>query len=139
MAPADLEISSDPTRIDVDLVHAFLNTTYWAAGRSRQVVERAIANSLCFGGYMSGRQVAFGRVVTDYAVFGYLSDIFVIPEFRGQGIGTRLVLAMMEHPDVAELKVVLLRTRDAHELYRPFGFRELPAPEEMMARWPARR
>ena len=135
MSATDLEISSDTTRVDVDLVHRFLGTTYWAEGRPREVVERSIANSLCFGGYISGRQVAFGRVVTDYAVFGYLSDIFVIPEFRGQGIGRRLVRAMLEHPDVAGLKVVLLRTRDAHGVYRPFGFKELPDPGEMMGRY----
>jgi ribosomal protein S18 acetylase RimI-like enzyme len=127
-----LEISTDPARVDVALVHEFLRTTYWAEGRPREVVERSIANSLCFGGYLPGGQIAFGRVITDRALFGYLSDIFVLPAYRGRGVGTALVRAMMEHPDVAPLKVVLLRTRDAHGLYRQFGFRELPAPDEMM-------
>ncbi len=135
MTPADLQISTDRSRLDVDLVHRFLSSSYWAEGRPRDVVERTIANSLCFGAYTADRQIAFGRVVTDGAIFGYLADIFVIPEFRGRGVGKALVRAMLEHPDVAGLKVVLLRTRDAHGLYRQFGFRDLPAPGEMMGRY----
>jgi GNAT superfamily N-acetyltransferase len=135
MVPADLEISTDNARLDVDLIHDFLNTIYWAEGRSRALVERTIANSLCFGAYADGRQIAFGRVITDRAVFGYLADIFVIPEFRGRGIGKALVRAMVQHPDIAGLKVVLLRTRDAHGLYRQFGFDELHAADEMMGRY----
>jgi len=86
MLPNDLEISTDPGRIDVDLVHRFLTTSYWAEGRTREVVERSIAHSICFGAFTGGRQVAFGRVITDRAVYGYLADIFVVPEFRGRGI-----------------------------------------------------
>jgi GNAT superfamily N-acetyltransferase len=134
MAHDDLEISTDRSRIDLDLVHAFLSTSYWAQGRSREVVERSIANSICFGAYTEGRQVAFGRVVTDRAVFGYMADIFVVPEFRGRGISKALVRAMLDHPDVAGLKGILLRTRDAHGLYRQFGFAPLQGPDEMMMR-----
>ena len=135
MLPADLEISSDPSRIDVELVHDFLHSSYWAEGRPREVVERSIANSICFGAYTSGRQVAFGRVITDHAVFGYLADVFVVPEFRGRGISKALVRATLDHPDVAALKTVLLRTRDAQGLYEPFGFGPLPSPGEMMVRY----
>ena len=135
MLPPDLEISTDNARLDVDLIHDFLNTTYWAEGRSRALVERTIANSLCFGAYADGRQIAFGRVITDRAVFGYLADIFVIPDFRGRGIAKALVRAMLEHPDIAGLRVVLLRTRDAHGLYRQFGFALLKAADEMMGRY----
>ena len=137
MLPADLEISTDPTRIDVDLVHRFLSTSYWAEGRSREVVERAIAHSICFGAYTSGRQVAFGRVVTDRAVYGYLADIFVVPEFRGLGISKRLIRAMLDHPDVARLNGIHLRTRDAHGLYAQFGFAPVANAHELMARYKA--
>jgi GNAT superfamily N-acetyltransferase len=135
MLPDDLEISTDPARIDVDLVHRFLSTSYWAEGRPREVVERSIAHSICFGAYASGRQVAFGRVVTDRAVFAYFADIFVVPAFRGRGISKQLIGAMLAHPDVASLNSVHLRTRDAHGLYAQFGFVPVGNAEEMMARY----
>jgi GNAT superfamily N-acetyltransferase len=135
MLPDDLEISTDPARIDVDLVHRFLSTSYWAEGRPREVVERSIANSISFGAYTSGRQVAFGRVVTDRAVFAYFADIFVVPAFRGRGISKQLIGAMLAHPDVASLNSVHLRTRDAHGLYAQFGFVPVGNAEEMMARY----
>jgi len=133
MLPADLEISTDPARIDVDLVHGFLSASYWAQGRSRETVERSIANSICFGAYASGRQAAFGRAVTDRAVFAYLADIFVVPELRGRGIAKALVRAILDHPDVAGLKI-MLRTRDTQGFYAQFGFVPLPDPGEMMGR-----
>ena len=134
MLPPDLEISTDPARIDVDMVHRFLTTSYWAEGRSREVVERSIAHSISFGAYTAGCQIAFGRVVTDRAVFAYLADIFVVPEFRGCGVSKRLVRAMLDHPDLATVKGIHLRTRDAHGLYAQFGFTPLDNPEEMMVR-----
>jgi len=82
-----------------------------------------------------GAQIAFGRVVTDYAVIGYVADVFVLPEFRGRGVGKALVRAIVEHPDVAGLQVVLLRSTDAQPLYSPFGFAAVPRPEEMMGRY----
>ena len=135
MALSDLEISTDPARIDIDLVHSFLATSYWAEGRSREVVERSIAHSICFGAYTAGRQVAFGRVVTDRAVFGYFADIFVVPEYRRRGISKRLVQAMLDHPDVARLNGIQLRTRDAHGLYAQFGFAPVANAHELMARY----
>jgi GNAT superfamily N-acetyltransferase len=135
MDSPELEISTDPSRLDVEMIHAFLATSYWAAGRSREMIDRSIANSIAFGGYVAGRQVAFGRVVTDRAVFGHLADIFVIPEFRGRGISKRLVATMLEHPDVACLPGIQLRTRDAHGLYARFGFARVPNPGELMARY----
>jgi len=134
MTPLDIDISTDPARLDVDLIHAYLTTSYWAQGRSRETVERSIQHSLCFGAYQGGRQVGFGRVITDFAVFAYLADIFVVPEFEGRGIGKAIVRAMTADPRLQGLPLMLLRTRDAHGLYRQFGFDTLPRPEEMMAR-----
>ena len=133
MLPAALEISTDPTRIDLDLVHAFLSSSYWAQGRTREVVERSITNSIAFGAYTAGRQVAFARVITDRSVFAYLADVFVVPEFRGHGISKALLRAILAHPDVASLPLILLRTLDAHGLYAQFGFEPVPRPGELMA------
>jgi len=137
MLPADIEVSTDRARLDVSLIEQFLNTSYWATGRPRDVIERSIAHSLCFGVYTAGRQIGFGRVITDYAVFGYLADVFVLPEFRGRGVGKHLMKAIVEHPDVRRLTLLLLRTRDAHQLYTQFGFTTPDKPEELMARWSA--
>jgi GNAT superfamily N-acetyltransferase len=130
---AEFEISTDPARLDIDLIHRFLETSYWAKGRRRTVVERSLRNSLCFGVYLAGRQVAFARVVSDRAVFAYLMDVFVIPEFRGRGISKALMRSVLDHPDLQNLRVFLLATRDAHDLYTQFGFRSLAHPERWMA------
>jgi GNAT superfamily N-acetyltransferase len=130
---AEFEISTDPARLDIDLIHSFLATSYWANGRRRSVVERSIRNSLCFGVYRAGRQVAFARVVSDRAVFAYLMDVFVLPEFRGRGISKALMRSVLGHPDLQNLRVFLLATRDAHDLYAQFGFRPLAHPERWMA------
>jgi GNAT superfamily N-acetyltransferase len=129
---AELEISTDPTRLDVELIHRFLETAYWAKGRRRSVIERSIRNSLCFGVYLARRQVAFARVVSDRAVFAYLMDVFVLPEFRGRGISKALMHSVFGHPDLQNLRVFLLATRDAHKLYAQFGFRPLAHPERWM-------
>jgi GNAT superfamily N-acetyltransferase len=130
---AELEISTDPARLDIDMIHGFLQNSYWAKGRRRSVVERSITNSLCFGVYQAGRQVAFARVVSDRAVFAYLMDVFVIPECRGRGIAKALMRSVVGHPELQNLRVFLLATRDAHDLYTKFGFRPLAAPERWMA------
>jgi GNAT superfamily N-acetyltransferase len=133
--PPEYEVSCDPARIDVALVHDFLARSYWATGRSRDVVERSIRNSLCFGVYKSGEQVAFGRVITDRAVFAYLADVFVVPSSRGLGISKVLLRAILDHPDLQNLRAFLLATNDAHGLYEQFGFRPLPEPRRLMARY----
>jgi GNAT superfamily N-acetyltransferase len=131
-------ISTERSRLDVDLIHRFLDSSYWAEGRPREVVERSIRHSLCFGVYdgagKDARQVAFARVITDCAVFGYIADVFVVPEYRGRGVAKGLMRAILAHPDVQGLKVLLLRTRDAHGLYAQFGFGALPRADEMMTR-----
>jgi GNAT superfamily N-acetyltransferase len=129
----EIEISTDQARLDIDVIHGFLQTSYWAQGRRRMVVERAIRNSLCFGVYVAGRQVAFARVVSDRAVFAYLMDVFVVPEYRGRGISKVLMRAVLDHPDLQNLRVFLLGTQDAHGLYEQFGFRALAQPELWMS------
>ena len=129
----EFEISTEPSRLDLEVIHGFLRTSYWAEGRPRAVVERAIEHSLCFGVYLEGRQVAFARVVSDRAVFAYLMDVFVIPEFRGRGISKTLMRAVLDHPELQGLRVFLLGTRDAHGLYAKFGFRPLEEPSRWMA------
>jgi GNAT superfamily N-acetyltransferase len=131
------EISSDPARLDIDLIHRFLSEeSYWAKGRDRAIVERSIANSIPFGLYLDGRQVGFARVVTDRATFAWLADVFVLPEHRGRGIGKRLVETVLTHPELQGMKRWLLGTADAHELYRRFGLEEIPANSPLMARHP---
>jgi len=130
----DMTISTDRSLLDVDVIERALNDSYWAAGRPREVIERSIANSLCFGVYTTGRQIAFARVITDCAVFAYLSDVFVVPEYRGQGVGKALIRAILAHESVQGLTVFLLRTRDAHGLYAQFGFEAVNQPDELMVR-----
>lgn len=128
-----VEISTDRSRLDVDLVHGFLSTSYWAAGRSREVVQRSLENSLCFGAYAEGRQVGFARVITDSATFAYLADVFVVPEARGRGISKLLVARILAAPELQGLNV-WLKTRDAHRLYERFGFKVVESPENVLVR-----
>jgi len=129
---APLEVSADAARLDLDLIHAFLTESYWAAGRSRAIVEKSIRNSLCFGAYVGDEQVAFARVITDEATFAYLADVFVVPEWRGRGISKRLIREVLDHPGLTGIGI-LLRTRDAHDLYRRFGFEPCKDPERFMS------
>lgn len=132
---SELEISTDPARLDRELVWEQLaNHSYWAQGRSRERVERSIANSLVFGAYLGGRQVGFARVVTDRATFAWLCDVFVVESERSRGIGKRLIEAVVAHPDLQGLRRFHLATRDAHGLYARFGFTPLAQPERHMER-----
>ena len=129
-------ISTDPALLQVDVIHNFLsNTSYWAHGRPLKVVKTSIENSLCFGVYADGKQVGFARIVTDYATFAWLCDVFILPEQRGHGLGKWLVDCVVAHPAMAALKRMVLATQDAHELYRRYGdFETLPNPEYWMVR-----
>jgi GNAT superfamily N-acetyltransferase len=127
-----LIISTDPARLDLDAIHAFLATSYWAAGIPREVVERAVRHSLCFGAYEGGRQVGFARVITDHATFAYLCDVYVQPSHRGQSVGKRLMAAIMAEPTLQGLRRWTLFTRDAHGLYERFGFGPARFPERLM-------
>jgi GNAT superfamily N-acetyltransferase len=121
--PGGYEVSTDPERLDLGFIHAYLKNAYWSPRISRQVVERSIANSLPFGLYgPSGEQAGFARAVTDYATYGYLGDVFVVDEHRGRGLGKFLVTCLLEHPELQGLRRWALTTRDAHGLYSRFGF-----------------
>ena len=132
------EISTDPARLDLDVVHGFLSTSYWSPGVPRETVERAARGSLAFGVYdVSGdrsRQVGYARVITDRATFAYLADVFVLPEHRGQGLARWLVETIVAHPELQGLRRWMLVTRDAHGLYERVGFAPLATPERVMER-----
>ena len=129
---SDIEISTDPTRIDVSLVHDFLSKSYWAEGRPVDVVERSIRNSLCFGAYSEGHQIAFARLITDRATFAYLADVFVIPEFRGRGISKLLLEEILKHSALKGVRLIRLATKDAHGLYEQYGFKRMTDPDRTM-------
>ena len=134
-------LSTDPARLQIGIIHEYLSRhSYWAQGRPLEVVRRSIDNSLCYGIYRTdaeGReqQVAFARVVTDYSTFAWLCDVFVLESERGEGLGKWLVESVVSHPDLQNIRRLLLATRDAHELYRKYGaFENLPSPERWMIR-----
>ena len=134
-ARGDYQISTDKTRFDLNLIHDFLNNeSYWATGRSLETIKRSIEHSLSFGIYKGERQVGFARVVTDYATFGWLADVFILEEFRGEGLSKWLMEVILAHPDLQGFRRWTLATKDAHELYRKFGFTELKRPERWMER-----
>jgi N-acetylglutamate synthase-like GNAT family acetyltransferase len=130
--PSGLEITTDPARIDFTVVYDFISHSYWGEGRARETVERSIRNSLCFSAHCDQKQVAFARVISDYATFAYLADVFVVPEFRGRGVSKALMRAIQAHSQLQNIRVFMLRTRDAHGLYAQFGFKPLTKPEWVM-------
>jgi len=126
-------ITTDRTRLDLDLIHAFLTNCYWAKGIPRETVERSIEHALCFGIYDgSGAQVGFARVITDFATIAYLGDVFVLESHRGRGLGKWMMESIMQHPAVQGLRRWILLTRDAHGLYQQFGFTPLKAADRYM-------
>ena len=129
---AEIEISTDPARLDIPLIHRVLSNSYWAKGRSVGVVEKSIRNSLCFGAYLDGVQIAFARLITDRAVFAYLADVFVVPESQGRGISKMLLEEILAHPDITGLKLIRLATRDAHGLYEKYGFESTTNSDKTM-------
>lgn len=140
MQPAILEvrkgdylISTDPSRLDLETIHNFLShQSYWAPGIPKGIVQKSLENSLNFGLYHGDRQIGLVRVVSDYATFAYVSDVFVLPEARGQGLSKWLMSAVMAHPSLQGLRRWSLVTSDAHSLYARFGFTSLHNPERYM-------
>ena len=123
----NIEISTDPSRLDLDTIHRWLSEeTYWARGRSRELMQRSFDNSICFGAYLGDRQVGFARVVTDRATFAWMADVFIAGEHRGRGYGKALVAAVLAYPELQGLRRWLLATKDAHGLYAQNGFDVVP-------------
>lgn len=129
----EFEISTDRARLNLDVVHGFLSNSYWAKGIPRDLVKRSVENSLCFGVYKGGGQIGFARVISDFATFAYLADVFVLPEERGKGVSKILVQTILSHPDLQGLRRFMLATLDAHGLYAKFGFEPLDHPERFLA------
>lgn len=128
----DFEVTTDPARIDLALVHNFLTNSYWAKGVPLETVRRSISYSLCFGIYQGLRQVGFARAITDRATFAYLADVFVLDSHRRRGLSKWLMKCIMGHPDLQGLRRWSLITRDAHGLYQRFGFKALANPDRWM-------
>lgn len=129
---APFSITTDPARIDLEAVHAYLSRSYWAEGIPRDLVARSIAGSIPFGIFKGTAQVGFARVITDSATFAYLADVYVLEEYRGQGLSKWLMEVILAHPGLQGLRRFLLATRDAHGLYAQFGFTPLARPEAFM-------
>ncbi|HVY66326.1 MAG TPA: GNAT family N-acetyltransferase [Gammaproteobacteria bacterium] len=125
-------VTNDVARLDRDVIWRFLGASYWAENIPRAVVDKSIEGSLCFGLLDGDRQIGFARVVTDRATLAYLADVFVLPEYRGQGLGKWLIECVVSHPELQGLRRWILGTRDAHGLYRQFGFTPLKRPEIFM-------
>ena len=132
----EYSISTDRARLNLDLIHNYLSSeSYWASGRSRDVVQRSIENSLSFGIYQGHEQVGFARIVTDYATFAWVADAFVLPEHRGRGLSKWLMEIIIAHPQLQGFRRWVLSTKDAHGLYEKFGFIPLNKPERWMERF----
>ena len=131
---SNYKISTDKDKLDLIAIHDFLtNRSYWAIGRSFETVKRSVENSICFGVYNSSdKLVGFARVLTDYAVFAYIMDVFILEDYRKQGLGKQLMSAIMQHSDLQCLKRIMLATNDAHELYEKYGFKRTVSPEKIM-------
>ncbi|MBC3882527.1 GNAT family N-acetyltransferase [Undibacterium sp. LX40W] len=128
-----MEINNDQSQLDINLIHRFLSEeSTWAKGIPLEKVKQSIAHSLCFGGYENGQQIAFARVVSDFATFAYLMDVFVLKEHRGRGLSRQLMAAIKAHPELQGLRRFLLASSDARGLYQKFGFQALGKPEVMM-------
>ena len=132
MSATEAFISSDPSLLDLTVVHEFLTTSYWAKGISRETVKLSLENSLCFGVYVMNAQVGFARLITDRATFAYLADVFILPEYRQRGLAKMLIKEIINHSDLQGIRRWILATRDAHSLYRKFGFQQLCEPSRMM-------
>ncbi len=126
-------ISTDKTKLDIPLIHTFLTTSYWAEGRTLETVKASIKGSLCFGVYKDDAQLGFARVITDYAVFAYLADVFILETHRGHALGKQLIKTVLTHPELQTCNWALF-TEDAHEFYAQFGFARPAEPEKLMRR-----
>ena len=129
----EFTISTDPNRLQIEAIYKFLSEeSYWAQNRTKEQTETAIKNSLPFGVYKGENQIGFARVVTDYATFAYLGDVYILEEFRGQGLSKWLMETITGHPELQGFRRWVLATKDAHTLYEKYGFTPLKYPERWM-------
>ena len=129
-----IEISTNKIKLQVEVIHGFLTDTYWAKGRTRDEVKKTIDHCHCFGVYLNEKQIGFARVATDYTVFAYVMDVFILSDYRGRGYSKQLIEAIHTDPKLQTCKVWMLKTADAHHLYKQFGYSELQHPEKVMER-----
>ena len=120
-----IAISTDKSKLQLKVIHQFITNSYWGKGRTIEQVQTTINHSLCFGVYLNNRQIGFGRVATDFAVFAYLMDVFILPEYRGNGYSKLLMKTILEAEELKGCKTWMLKTSDAHGLYKQFGFTKL--------------
>ena len=130
---ADYSISTDKNKLQIKVIHQYLSEeSYWAKHIPLEIVERSIENSFCFGVYFKDEQIGFARVISDFAVFGYLADVFILESHRRKGLSKKLIQYIMSHPKLQGLRVFALKTKDAHGLYKQFGFNASANPENSM-------
>ena len=129
-----IEISEDKSLLDIKMIHGFLTETYWAKGRTLEEVKTSIKHCLCYGVYLNNKQIGFARVTTDYVVFAYLMDVFILSEYRGKGYSKQLMKTINEATKLQSCTVWMLKTLDEHKLYHQFGYTELKHPEKVMER-----
>lgn len=130
--PENISISTDKTLLDVSMIHDFLGQSYWAKDRSFETIQTSIEHSFCFGLYHNKQQIGFARVISDCSVFAYIMDVFVLDNYRGQGLGKLLMQYILDESALKNVRKWMLGTRDAHGLYRQLGFTDIPAPELWM-------
>ena len=128
-------ISTDKKRLDLAVIHNFLTTSYWAAGIPLEIIRRSIEHSLSFGLYKEDQQIGYARVITDYATFAYLGDVFILEPFRGQGLSKWLMEVIVTHPELQDFRRWILLTKDAHGFYKKVDFTEVKTPERYMERF----
>ena len=127
-------ISTDKGMLQIDMIHQFLTKSYWAKGRTIEDVKKSIKHCMCFGVYLNKKQIGFARIATDYTIFAYVMDLFILPEHQGKGYSKELMKAVHEEPKLKSCKVWMLKTLDAHGLYQQFGYSELKHPKKVMER-----
>jgi len=128
----DLIISDDKSKLDAELIHKFLASSYWAEGRTIEAVKKSIEHSICFGLYKNDKQIGFARILTDHTVIAYLMDVFILEEYRGKGFSKLLLKRIFEDERFKSIKKWMLATKDAHSLYAGFGFEKIKNPDRLM-------
>lgn len=127
-------ITTDPEKVDIDVVDELLARSYWAEKRNKEIIKKFIKSSLCFSLYHIDKQVGFARVVTDYTTFGYIRDVFIHEDYRSKGLGKWLIDCVISHPEIKDIERLMLATKDAQGFYKYNGFSELEKPEAFMER-----